>query len=347
MPTATCECGQRLFRNNTTCTVCGRRVGRCDQCGATTVLGHDSDCACRGCGCELRECGNRARYNVCTSFIAADSPPEAICGRCLTTTLTPDPTDAAALAKWSVLEAAKRRLLDELDAVGLDAKWREGEPPLRFRFAADTPNEKLMTGHANGVITINTKEADSVHREVERLRLGEPQRTVIGHLRHEFGHYLDLRIDSEALRQSRDQLFGDPTAVDYGAALESNYDNGPPAGWEASFISPYASVHPWEDFAETAAFYLDMLAVLMALSETSMLKDEVPEEFDAALQTFESAALALNEVNRAMGLTDLVPQVVPPPVVEKLRLIHRVVSASGVRKAPFKSVAQTSVTSST
>ncbi len=340
MATTKCECGQRLFRNNTTCTVCGRCVGRCHVCGATTALVGETNSCCSHCETELRECKNRAQYDVCTSFIGSESPPDMLCQRCLTTTLTPDPSDSAALAQWRILEAAKWRLLDELDAVGLDAEWCEGEPPLRFRFAADMPEQKILTGHADGVITINAKEADSVHREVERLRLGEPQRTVIGHLRHEFGHYLDLRIDNVELRAECKRVFGDPTTVDYQAALKSNYNDGPMQGWEANFISPYASVHPWEDFAETTAFYLDMMAVLTALSEMEMLAGDVPNNFDGnfdvALHTFESAAVALNEVNRAMGLIDLVPQVVPIPVANKLRLIHQVVSASGAKSSPIE-----------
>ena len=46
---------------------------------------------------------------------------------------------------------------------------------------------------------------------------------------------------------------------DYAAALSSHYQIGAPAGWEEDFITAYAASHPWEDWAETWAHYLQIL----------------------------------------------------------------------------------------
>jgi len=46
-----------------------------------------------------------------------------------------------------------------------------------------------MTGHASGQVTINAAEGNSVDREQMREDMNESYRTVIGHFRHEIGHY--------------------------------------------------------------------------------------------------------------------------------------------------------------
>jgi hypothetical protein len=286
---------------------------------------------CYGCGAAVTPCANRSAYGVCNGMVAAGAGP--LCRRCVTTTLIPDLSDPANVKRWGALEAAKRRLLSGLDSIGLSEAWREGDgsdaaPPLRFRFASDVGEEKTLTGHADGVITINLKEADPVHREMARQEFGEPQRTMIGHLRHEFGHYLQKRLFGDEPGPEVTALFGDPSQLDYSESLERYYKNGPPEDWQERHISAYASAHPWEDFAETASFYLDMSAVLDTLAAHRVIVTEMPTDFDAAIEAYQHAALSLNEVNRSMGLTDLVPYVVPPAVVEKLRLID-----NGVRAA--------------
>ena len=56
-------------------------------------------------------------------------------------------------------------------------------------------------------------------------------------------------------------MFGDERQ-DYAAALKRNYEAGPPADWAEQHITSYASVHPWEDWAETWAHYLHMTDTL-------------------------------------------------------------------------------------
>ncbi|QDV72979.1 putative zinc-binding metallopeptidase [Botrimarina mediterranea] len=328
MKTTACCCGATLYFDNTSCSSCDRQVGWCDACGQLAAVERDSS-TCLACGVGVTPCANRSAYSVCNGMIATGAGP--LCRRCVTTTLVPDLSDPANVERWGVLEAGKRRLLYGLDAIGLGEAWREGEPPLRFKFAADQGDEKTLTGHADGVITINLKEADPVHREIARQEFGEPQRTVIGHLRHEFGHYLQKRLFGDEPGPEVTAVFGDPAPLDYSEALERYYENGPPEDWRDRHISAYASTHPWEDFAETASFYLDMQAVLDTLAAHGVIVTEVPADFDAAIASYQEAALRLNEVNRAMGLTDLVPYIVPPPVVEKLRLIDNGVRAAAGR----------------
>ncbi len=330
MKTSTCQCGATLYFESTSCSSCERQVGWCDACGELTAVDPASS-TCQGCGASVTPCANRSAYGVCNGMVVSGAGP--LCRSCVTTTLIPDLSDPANVTRWGALEAAKRRLLYGLDSIGLTEAWREGDgsadgPPLRFKFAADVGEEKTLTGHADGVITINLKEADPVHREIARQEFGEPQRTMIGHLRHEFGHYLQKRLFGDQPGAEVTALFGDPSHLDYSEALERYYENGPPEDWQERHISAYASAHPWEDFAETASFYLDAMAVLDTLAANRVILTEMPADFDAAIDAYQEAALSLNEVNRTMGLTDLVPYVVPPAVIEKLRLID-----SGVRVA--------------
>src|SRR6202012_1263794 len=56
-------------------------------------------------------------------------------------------------------------------------------------------------------------------------------------------------------------LSGDDSR-DYQSALEQHYRDGPPPDWQEHYVSAYASVHPWEDFAETWAHYLHIVDTL-------------------------------------------------------------------------------------
>ena len=117
----------------------------------------------------------------------------------------------------------------------------------------------MLTGHLNGVVTINVSEADDAERERRRAGLAEPYRTLLGHMRHEVGHYYWKRLvtgDADRLARFR-ELFGDDRD-DYAAALTRHYQSGPPQDWQDRFVSAYASAHAWEDWAETWAHYLHM-----------------------------------------------------------------------------------------
>lgn len=190
----------------------------------------------------------------------------------------------------------------------------------------------MATGHCQGRITINIQEADDDERERLRVQLGESQRTLIGHFRHEIGHYyweVLVRGHAEAGFKA---TFGDHEQPTYNEALERHYQSGPPADWQERFISAYASMHPWEDFAETFAAYLDMVCILdSAVHQGLGAARSEQSSLDTMLIDYQQIGMAMNEMNRSVGLVDLVPEVFVQPVVAKLRFIHEVVNRASVQ----------------
>ncbi len=253
-----------------------------------------------------------------------------MCEWCQFTTLIPDIDHLPNHARWIVLEAAKRRLLAELEQLELPPYIADMQQqyPLSFRFAAPTTingeYQAVITGHADGVITINAEEADSDRREATRVALGEPQRTLIGHMRHEIGHYIDWAYAWPMAQQAYIALFGDPMAVDYEQAKQRHYDEGAPGDWPSRFVSAYASMHPWEDFAETVNAYLD----LMAIAETA--RDQKLADIDTSpaaqmpriIQQTLPVAVAISEFNTDLGLQPLLPEQLSQAAVNKLSFVH-------------------------
>ena len=201
-----------------------------------------------------------------------------------------------------------------------------------------------MTGHDNGLITIALTEADDVEREKMRTALHEPYRTLLGHFRHEIGHYYwDRLVDDGGRLDAFRALFGDDRA-DYAEALQRYYDNGAPPDWQTRFVSAYAASHPWEDFAETWAHYLHIIDTLEIagafeisvhprIARTDALDATV--DFDPyratdvhrLVDTWLPLSLALNSLNRAMGQPDLYPFVLSDPAIAKLGFVHDTVAA--------------------
>jgi hypothetical protein len=188
------------------------------------------------------------------------------------------------------------------------------------------------------------EEADDAERERRRTDMKEPYRSLLGHFRHEIGHYFwDVLVrDGDRLDACR-SVFGDDSQ-DYGAALQAYYQNGAPAGWQDHFVSAYATSHPWEDWAETWAHYLHIIDTLeMASSFGIRIKPRVTREETLAaridLDPYQTATMqeiidawlpltfAVNSLNRAMGNYDLYPFVLSPAVIEKLAFVHDIVSA--------------------
>ena len=242
------------------------------------------------------------------------------------------------------LEEAKRRLFYSLIKLRLPLGLREnGESePLEFRFLSDLPGSPVMTGHDNGIITIALKEADDAAREKRRASMNEPYRTLLGHFRHEVGHYYwdKLVRDGGKLEDFR-QVFGDER-VSYDEALARHHAIGAPLGWQDNFVSGYATMHPWEDFAETWAHYLHICDTLeMAqsfglsvyptaggMTPTTGLLTVNPyrsEDMKNIVADWLPITFAVNSLNRAMGQPDLYPFVVSEPVVQKLDFIRQLV----------------------
>src|SRR6185295_20324525 len=164
---------------------------------------------------------------------------------CELTEVIPDLSDPNNLGAWVAIERAKRRLLYTLATLKLPAPGKREEPAagLSFRFLRGT---EVMTGHSSGVVTLNIAEANAAFRENMREKLGEAYRTVLGHLRHEIGHYYWDRLiaGGAALEQFRSR-FGDERQ-DYEQAIARHYGAVPRSDWAESYISAYATMHPWE-----------------------------------------------------------------------------------------------------
>ena len=280
-------------------------------------------CGNSECAQKIQRCGNFAPNAICNRLIPETGEPDALCDYCQMTTVIPDLAIQGNIEKWRRLELAKQRVLHQLDQIGLPFRDSAGRASmLSFEFKADDATF-VSTGHQQGQIVINIKEADSVQRERTRVAFGEPQRTLLGHFRHELGHFFWDRLinqDPTRLKNFRN-LFGNEINPNYDIALQSYYKTGPAQNWQTSFVSAYATMHPWEDFAETFATYLDIRSVV-ANANHFMNSQISTNDFDALLKCHCDVGIMANEFNRDMGLLDLVPQVFVDPVGEKLKFIH-------------------------
>jgi hypothetical protein len=347
-----CLCGRPVFFRNSQCLACGAALGYEPAIGDVRAL-----VATTGDGSlRLAADGGEQTYRRCANF---DSPAgcnwlvpagdrSEYCVACRLNRTIPDLSDPDNQRYWRAIETAKRRLVSQLLGFGLPVRSRLDEDPERgvmFDFLRAPPHgPRVLTGHADGLITLNAEEADDARREKIRHDLREPYRTLLGHFRHEIGHYYWDRLvrDSAWLEPFR-SLFGDERA-DYVAALKANYENGPPADWASRFISAYASTHPWEDWAETWAHYLhvvDSLGTALGFGlDADDLEAEVdpftrdalyaPDDPDAErflylLNSWLEMTTVLNELARSMGQPDFYPFVMSRPVVGKLQFVHLVV----------------------
>ncbi len=349
MKTFYCQCGNKLFFENSLCLVCTREVGWCPVCKGIHAMEPDGQgnyqCLNPECQSNVMKCYNYAIYDVCNRMIENTGQlqgAENLCDYCRTTETIPDLSVAGNQQKWYELEVAKRRLLYLLDIIGLPygTRTENFELPLVFDFKEDIQpvtfgwlkfgkEEKVFTGHANGKITVNIREADSVEREKLRVSFGETQRTLIGHFRHEIGHYYWQLLISGKDEQAFKAQFGNHESPTYSEALNNYYQNGPKPDWKASYISAYATMHPWEDFAETFNTYLDMISVLDTADNNDLLQipgeDLEDTQLEELLIRYADLSLKVNEVNRSLGLPDLLPETFSSPVVDKLRYIHRLI----------------------
>jgi hypothetical protein len=348
MKTFHCDhCGHLLFFENTACVQCGHQVAYLPDIAMVKSLEFVGDGIWNSSVPEARPyrlCRNYTDEQICNWAIAAtDTHP--LCISCRMTRGLPDLSVDGHRQAWYRLEVAKRRLLFTL--LGLSRPLHDLSddpiPGLTFEFKAAAPGaESVLTGHSNGVITINVAEANDVERERQRTALHEPYRTILGHMRHEVGHYYWDRLIGQSTEIGRfRELFGDERQ-DYGVALRTHYEQGPPSDWPARFVSAYAASHPWEDWAETWAHYLHMVdAVETAAAcgvslrpqradEPSMPKvsAEVPSRdlsFRSLIANWLPLTYVLNNFNRGLGLADAYPFVLSPMAISKLKYVHEVV----------------------
>jgi hypothetical protein len=350
------HCDHLIFFESISCVSCGHRLAYLSDLGVTGSLDEAGDGLFtspieRAEGKTYRLCQNYTEHAVCNWAVPADDD-NPLCRSCRLNRFIPDLSVEGHTARWFKLEQAKRRLVYTLFALNLPVVSKDVEPKkgLAFDFLADPDDPALprvLTGHANGLITMNIAEADDAERERRRADLREPYRTVLGHFRHEIGHYYWDYLIADGPHHARfRELFGDERA-DYGRSLKAYYKDGPPDDWQERFISAYSAAHPWEDWAETWAHYLHMTDALEtavacgltvrprranqpSLKPDPKLVAQEPSAFDAMMSAWYALTYVLNNLNRGLGLTDGYPFVISPPVVEKLRFIHAVTTGAAV-----------------
>jgi hypothetical protein len=331
-----CTCGARIFFENTRCLTCSRELGFVpDQLELVAIEPADGGVFRPAEGERLlKKCQNNVEHGVCNWMIGA-ADPAALCLACRLNNVIPDLSSAASRELWGEVERAKRRLVYSLWRLGLPLAPKSEDPEhgLAFDIKAENGSEHVLTGHADGLITLNLAEADAVAREKVRVAMKERYRTLLGHFRHEVGHYYWERLvqNSPRLEEFR-ALFGDERA-DYGEALRRHYESDGQPGYESSFISAYASAHPWEDWAETFAHYLHVLDTIETAQQFGFTSD-VPrsaslteiENYDVVMREWLDLTIALNALNRSMGLPDVYPFTISDKVREKLEFVHRCVN---------------------
>jgi hypothetical protein len=357
MKTYTCVCGQLIFFQNVSCINCGRELGFLPDSLRLASLEpasggrwEPSGNQTSG-GASYRKCQNYADAGVCNWMIPDTEEDQVFCASCRLNEIIPDLSNEVNRGLWALIESAKRRLVYSLIRLNLPVNNKKKDPQcgLAFRFLSDLVNpdgstSKILTGHDQGLITLNIAEADDATRESMRHAMKEPYRTLLGHFRHEIGHYYWDRLvrDTSFLAPFRD-LFGDEQS-DYMQALNRYYKTGAPSAWQDNYISAYATAHPWEDWAETWAHFLHIQDALEVANDFGLVGKRIlldPKEtegkpslskeqttFDEVIAAWAEFSVALNSINRSMGLPDLYPFVLSAPVVAKLRFIYEVIMDS-------------------
>jgi len=361
-----CQCGRAVFFANSQCLSCGRPLGYEPRLGRVFSLAPGSErdlwqvanlSAHKGDAGFYRRCANLNTTAACNWLVEQATPgaqAQPYCASCRLNRTIPDLSLSENAVLWGRIENAKRRVISALLALGLPVASRVSEDPQRglsFDFLQSPPNgPRVLTGHNDGLITVNIDEADDLKREAIRTSMHELYRTLVGHLRHEVGHYYwDRLVANSPWIDGFRSLFGDERA-DYSAALQKNYAEGPALNWPEHYVSAYASAHPWEDWAETWAHYMHMVDTLGTAMSFGLKPDSIAMPFDgfgpeALYQSDEVASerfllflnawlkltAVLNELCRSMGQTDFYPFALPRTAVTKLHFIHVVIRDANSR----------------
>ncbi len=356
-----CVCGAPTFFRNSQCLSCGRTLAYEPQTArmVSLIAHHDEE----GDSWHIEGDIDSASYHRCANYQSAAAcnwlrpagiashHDRGLCMACSLNRMIPNQSSEENQQLWARIEVAKRRLVSQLLALGLPVRsklpglWQDEKQGLSFDFLRDQPDHPVITGHTHGVITMNALEADDAARELTRAALHEPYRTLLGHLRHEVGHYYwDLLIKDKPWLAHFRRLFGDER-TDYAASLERHYEQGAPEDWRKRHVSEYASSHPWEDWAESWAHYLHLRDALDSAASFGLNADDV----EARVQPFGLDALwdasrvgskaylqlindwlrltgVLNELSDSLGQASFYPFVLSRKVVAKLQFVHEVIA---------------------
>ena len=317
----TCRvCDAALYFENFRCVTCGtpqaysreeRAIVPRDADG--TYTDHD--------GTSWTVCANETIAGCTWLTTSADG----LCFSCSLTQTRPADDDEVGMAQFLVAERAKRHVLVELETLGFPIDPHSDANPSGLRFdLLSSVEENVVIGHDDGLITIDLAESDVAHREKVRAQLDEPYRTMLGHFRHEIGHYFEAVLVTGDLVEKARTLFGDESQS-YQDAIDRHYAEGPPDGWETSYISTYATMHPFEDFAETFAHYLHINETIDNARQFGLTATAPATAFssfrDVVVGIWIPLSIALNQINRGMGKEPLYPFAIPDDVIEKLEFV--------------------------
>jgi hypothetical protein len=355
-----CHCGNKLHYENNRCAACDLIVGYLPDEMQLSALEpvRKGDWIALFNNNHYRQCKNYSDYDVCNWMVSVNDN-QLFCTSCRLNQIIPNLNKDKNITLWYRLEQAKRRLLYTLFSLNLPVVNRATDPNkgMGFEFLEDettqddysnelTIKRTIVTGHSTGLITINLLEAEHSAREKMREKMQESYRTLLGHFRHESGHYYwDRLICGSPNITSFRELFGDER-LDYTLALKVFYDQGPPEFWQNVWISAYASMHPWEDWAETWAHYLHMVDTLETAGDFGFeieglpvtdsptytqkkMHYTAPATFDELFNNWCHLSSALNALNRSMGLPNAYPFVISLLALNKLRYIHQIVIEAG------------------
>jgi hypothetical protein len=338
-----CEhCDSTVHFETSTCPVCSSLLGYLPEERAIRQLlpaAADTSYRIAGHATEHWRCLNAAWG---CNWVLPAAVGATWCRSCALTRGRPDDARPAAIAAWALAEASKRRLVHQLDRLALPVQGRSAAAPDGLVFdLVYLPGERGLTGHLDGVVTLDLAEADPVHRDALRRQLGEPFRTFLGTLRHEVGHHywrsLIGQVDNVGRFRS---LFGDER-TDYGEALRHHYGNAAAAWDEQHFVTRYAQSHPHEDWAETFAHYLHIVDLVDTAAAHGLVDigtgggDALPVPADATiaqiLELWRPIARALDDLADAVGSPHVYPVAPAAAVVDKLAFVHAVVVAPASR----------------
>lgn len=339
------QCNARVYLASDACVHCNAKLGFLPEersMGAFTINTDGSLRRCVQGPHTWRPCINAHTAALC-NWLVRDDDPNGFCRSCRLTVSMPDQSIVENQQAWGEMEAAKRNWLSSILDLHLPVRSRGEDPErgLAFHFLRQVDAKRpVYTGHDAGDITINAIECDPVQRERSKIDLHEPYRTLLGHFRHESGHYYwDLLVKDSLLIEPFRALFGDERE-DYTQAMERHYANGPSPGWRTSYVSGYATMHPWEDWAETWAHYLHMVDLLSTANEWqlsvgafskervfALVPDQSPlsPEFLELLSRWMPLTLVVNSLNCSLGHPDAYPFALAYTALRKMQFVHDII----------------------